>query len=75
MIEITEHTESVDISDDILIGCGEASVGFNQSWNVDWTKFWECLETDGWDMQDMGGRIHNQLQRRVQKLKRAGLIQ
>lgn len=58
----------------ILIGCGEASYGFNNYWGIDWEKFYESLEMYGWDMQDLGGSADNKIKRVVRKMVIEGEI-
>ncbi len=59
----------------ILKDCGNASIGFNNSWKIDWMRFWEALETAGWDMQDLGGPADNKIARVVRKMVNEGEIQ
>ena len=54
---------------------GNGSIGFNNSWTIDWTRFYECLETEGWDMQDLGGPADNKIRRVVRKMVQEGVIQ
>jgi len=59
----------------ILKDCGDASYGFNQNFNIDWERFYESLEMNGWDMQDLGGSADEKIRRVVRRMVRDGEIQ
>ena len=75
MIEITRQVKKIEVDDVALIRCGENSIGFNNSWVIDWERFWENFEGEGFDMQDLGGPVYNHIQRRVRKLVKEEEIQ
>jgi hypothetical protein len=59
----------------ILEDCANGSYGFNQNFNVDWERFYDNLETYGWDMQDLGGPADEKVRRVVRKMVREGKIE
>ena len=73
-IEITrlEHVTEDVISK--LQGCGEAVYGLGNNWTIDWDRFYQYLEDEGYDMQDMGGPADNKIRRLVRKMVKEGDI-
>jgi hypothetical protein len=48
---------------------GEASIGFIEPYgNIDWDRFYEMFESNGYDMQDFGGSADNKIRRTVRKI-------
>ncbi len=75
-IEINKYTLLSDVpSKKVLIECANASYGLGNRFTVDWERFYEFLEMEGWDMQDLGGRVDNKIRRIVQQAARDGEIQ
>lgn len=58
----------------ILIECAEASYGMGNRFVVDWERFYEHLESEGWDMQDLGGYVDNRIRRIVRQAVKDGEI-
>ena len=72
-----EITKLEDVTEDViskLQSCGESSYGMGNNWTINWETFYECLEIEGYDMQDLGGRADNKIRRLVQKMVREGDI-
>ena len=64
-----------DIGEPILLACGESALGFGLTPDkIDWERFWVTLENYGFDMQDLGGKVHDKIQRIVRKMKADGRI-
>jgi len=65
-IEINQHTP-LSVVDEIgadRIGALASSVyGLGNHWHIDWERFYESLETEGWDMQDLGGKVDEKIRR------------
>ena len=68
---ITRETTELP-PDPVLIECAEASYGLGNRWVVDWERFYECLEIEGWDMQDLGGPVDNKIRRFVRRAIKDG---
>ena len=59
----------------ILIEVGNSSYGMGNRWVIDWERFYDILDNQhGWDMQDLGGRIDNQIRRIVRSAVNEGDI-
>ncbi len=75
MIEITADTPREDTPPrPVLIECAEGAYGLGNNFTVDWERFYELLEMEGWDMQDLGGPIDNRIRRIVRNAIRDGEI-
>ncbi|KKL48423.1 hypothetical protein LCGC14_2325650 [marine sediment metagenome] len=76
-VEINGIDDLPDFDDvflDVLADCGGASYGLGNNWSINWDTFYQCLEMEGWDMQDMDGPADNKIRRVVQKMVREGEI-
>ena len=63
-------------SDELIGDLAGASLGFGDQPNsIDWERFYEHLEAEGWDMQDLGGKLDGRIRRRVRKLRAEGLVE
>ena len=72
---VTTHDE-MEPSFEIVEACAESSIGFGLNpEHVDWDRFYETLESFGWDMQDLGGTADNRIRRAVRKAMNDGDIQ
>ena len=58
----------------VLQGCGESVYGLGNDWSINWESFYQCLEMEGWDMQDLGGPADNKIRRVVRKMVNEGEI-
>ncbi len=56
----------------ILIDCGGGSYLLGNRPGVDWDAFYELLEMEGWDMQDLGGSVDSKIRRLVRAAIRDG---
>ena len=66
-----------DVTDDVIAklqGCGDASYGLGNDFTIRWDRFYELLEMDGYDMQDLGGPADNKIRRLVRKMVQGGEI-
>ncbi len=73
----SEITKIEHVTEDViskLQGCGEASYGLGNNWTINWERFYEILEMEGYDMQDLGGPADNKIRRLVQKMVKEGDI-
>lgn len=57
-----------------LIDCGNASYGMGNRWAIDWDRFYETLETYGFDMQDLGGEVDSRIRKVVREAVREGEV-
>ena len=77
-VEVNRLADLPDFDDaflKILEEAGDASYGLGNNWSINWDTFYECLEREGWDMQDMGGPADNKIRRVVRKMVQEGVIQ
>lgn len=74
-VEINEHTPLSECPPtEILIECGNASYGMGNNFQINWDIFYESLESEGWDMQNLGGRMDNKIRRIVRDAVWEGLV-
>ncbi len=60
-------------SDELIAELAGASLGFGLNPDtIDWVRFYEYLEMEGWDMQDLGGKLDERIRRRGRKLRAEG---
>lgn len=59
---------------EILLECADASYGMGNRFVVDWERFYEHLESEGWDMQDLGGSVDNKIRRIVREAVKDGEV-
>ena len=74
-ITITENTPLSETPPrEVLIECANGAYGLGNNFTVNWERFYELLEMEGWDMQDLGGRMDEKIRRIVRKAVREGEV-
>ena len=69
-------TNPVMPSDKMIAELAGASLGFGLNpEHIDWDRFYEYLEAEGWDMQDLGGKLDDRIRRRARKLRADGEVE
>ncbi len=72
IVEINDGNQLMP-PDQALINAGEGSYMVGGP-GMDWDKFYDRLETEGFDMQSLGGKLDAKIQRWVRKAIRNGEI-
>ena len=63
-------------TDQMIADLAGASLGFgDKPEHIDWDRFYEHLEAEGWDMQDLGGKLDDRIRRRARKLRAEGKVE
>ena len=60
---------------EVIKECAEASIGFGLNpEHVDWDRFYDYLESYGWEMDEYSGKADGRLHRIVNKARKEGEI-
>ncbi len=71
-IEITATNQQLP-THDAMIAAGEGSYNVGNP-GINWERYYECLELQGWDMQALGSPIDNRIRRFVRQAVKDGEI-
>lgn len=81
LIDDEDHEGPVEITStngrfpprEALLAAAEGSHNVGNP-GINWERFYECLETEGWDMQALGSPVDSKIRRIVRKAIREGEV-